>query len=223
FKGKFPKLTQLKVAFSRDGFHWDRSDRDVFIAATKKEGDWDRGYVRAAGGCCLVVGDQLYFYYSADSGFNEEHVPYIYAGGSTHVAMLRRDGFASMHAEGPGGDLLTRPVQFGGRYLFVNADAPEGALTAEVQDENGQVIAPYSAAHCVPVGGDHCKLRIDWNGAADLSAVSGRTVRFRFHLKAGKLYAFWVSPDPAGASNGYVAAGGPGFAGPVDAPVAGSH
>jgi len=41
-------------------------------------------------------------------------------------------------------------------------------------------------------------------------------VRFRFHLRNGALYAFWVSPDKSGASRGYVAAGGPGFTGPTD-------
>jgi hypothetical protein len=40
--------------------------------------------------------------------------------------------------------------------------------------------------------------------------------KVRFHLRQGRLYAFWVSPDPSGASHGYVAAGGPEFNGPVD-------
>ena len=55
-----------------------------------------------------------------------------------------------------------------------------------------------------------------WQGADDLSALAGKPVRFRFHLKNGALYAFWVSPDQSGASHGYVAAGGPGFNGPTD-------
>jgi hypothetical protein len=33
----------------------------------------------------------------------------------------------------------------------------------------------------------------------------------------GELYAFWVTDSAAGASGGYVGAGGPGFAGPTDA------
>jgi hypothetical protein len=41
-------------------------------------------------------------------------------------------------------------------------------------------------------------------------------VQFRFYLKSGKLYAFWISDKESGASNGYVAAGGPGFTGPTD-------
>ena len=49
-----------------------------------------------------------------------------------------------------------------------------------------------------------------------LGRLAGRTVRFRFHLRAGELYSFWVSGDESGASNGYVAAGGPGFTGNRD-------
>ena len=41
-------------------------------------------------------------------------------------------------------------------------------------------------------------------------------VKFRFHVKGGELYAFWVSPEKSGASHGYVAAGGPGSTGPTD-------
>ena len=50
----------------------------------------------------------------------------------------------------------------------------------------------------------------------DLSALAGRPVRFRFSPQRGELYAFWVSASPAGASRGFVAAGGPGFTGTAD-------
>ncbi len=53
-------------------------------------------------------------------------------------------------------------------------------------------------------------------GRHGVGALAGTTVRFRFHLQKGKLYAFWVSPDASGASRGYVAAGGSGFTGPTD-------
>ncbi len=46
--------------------------------------------------------------------------------------------------------------------------------------------------------------------------AGGKPVRFRFHLTSGRLYAFWVSPETSGASQGYVAAGGPGFTGATD-------
>jgi len=39
----------------------------------------------------------------AHSGYNNDHVPTMYGGGRTHVAMPRRDAFASMDAADAGG------------------------------------------------------------------------------------------------------------------------
>ena len=69
-------------------------------------------------------------------------------------------------------------------------------------------------ARSEPVSGDKTLLAVP----IDLSGVGGAPVRFRFHLRKGRLYAFWVSADPAGASGGSVAAGGPAFAGRRDLP-----
>jgi hypothetical protein len=59
-------------------------------------------------------------------------------------------------------------------------------------------------------------MEVSWDGVRDLSPLTGRPVRFRFSLQRGALYAFWVSQSASGASRGFVAAGGPGFAGAVD-------
>jgi hypothetical protein len=100
--------------------------------------------------------------------------------------------------------------------MFVNVDAPKGELRVEALDESGKVIAPFTAANSVPISGDKTRQQVVWNGAADLSKLNGQKVRFRFTLRNGQLYAFWVTPDANGASFGYVAAGGPEFDGPTD-------
>jgi hypothetical protein len=111
-------------------------------------------------------------------------------------------------------------VRFRGAHLFVNV-AAEGELRVEVLDEGGRVLAPFTRAACVPVRADRTRQAVTWKGARDLSALAGRPVRFRFTLRRGRLYAFWVSPEASGASHGYVAAGGPGFTGPTDTVGAG--
>ena len=121
-----------------------------------------------------------------------------------------------MDAARAAGTLTTRPMRFGGKYLFVNLDAPDGELRAEVLDEKGKVIEPFTREKCVAVGGDKTLAAMRWKGVDDLSAVAGKPIQFRFHLKNGRLYSFWVSGEPSGASQGYVAAGGPGFTGPTD-------
>jgi hypothetical protein len=199
-----PKLNNVKIGYSRDGFHWSRPDRRPFMPFSDKKGDWNWGNVQSAGGGCLVMGDKLYFYCSGRTGKSG-------IGSSTGMAVLRRDGFSSMDADEKGGTLTTRPVTFQGNCLYVNVDCPQGELLVEVLDKGGSVISPFTVANCEPVKADKTLQAVTWKGAADLSAVSKKQVRFRFHLKKGSLYAFWVSADESGASNGYVAGGGPGF------------
>ncbi len=215
-----PKTTELNFAYSRDGFHWARPDRRAHIPAERRD-VWDRGYVQSLGNLCCVRGDTLWFYYSAFQGdtskTNRNWMKNgMYDRGATGVAFLRRDGFASMEAGGTPGTLTTRPVTFAGTRLFVNADTSKGELRVEVLDEAGAVIAPFTAANCRAAGADSTLAAVTWEGARDLSALRGRPVRFRFTLRDGALYAFWVSRDDSGRSDGYVAGGGPGFTGMTD-------
>jgi hypothetical protein len=178
-------------------------------------GDWNWGNMQSASNCCLVVGDKLYFYVSGRAGKSYPGCNSTDAGGTTGLAVLRRDGFASMDAEGEG-TLTTRPVRFSGKYLFVNLKADQGELRAEVLDEQGNAITPFTKENCAPVSGDKTLAQVAWKGADDLSALAGKPVKLRFHLRNGSLYAFWVSSEATGASHGYVAGGGPGFTGPTD-------
>jgi hypothetical protein len=207
------KPNEVCVGFSRDGFHWHRPDRRALLPVSERHGDWNWGNVQSAGGCCLVVGDRLYFYVSGRAGIRGEPTS---GACTTGLGILRRDGFASMDAGKQEGALTTRPVRFRGAHLFVNVDAPAGELRVEVLDREGRVLAPFTRANCAPVRADSTRQAVRWKGARDLSALAGQPVRFRFTLRNGKLYAFWVSPAASGASHGYVAAGGPGLTGPTD-------
>jgi len=198
--GPRQKPNEVCVGFSRDGFHWSRPDRRAFCPVSETPGDWNYANVQSAAGCCLIVKDQLYFYVSGRG-----------QGLVTSLATLRRDGFASMDADEKGGALTTRAVRFGGKHLFVNLNAPGGELSVEALGEDGKVLLTSK-----PVNGDKTLLKVDWKNGSDLAALAGKPIRFRFNLRSGQLYAFWVSPDDSGASHGYVAAGGPGFTGPLD-------
>lgn len=161
----------------------------------------------------LVVGDYLYIYCSGRAGeARGKGNPVRYeADASMGLAVLRRDGFASLDAGKTEGTLTTRKVRFNGKHLFVNVDALAGELRVEVLDAAGKVIAPFTRENCAPVKTNATLQAITWEGATDLSKVAGQEVRFRFSLTNGSLFAFWVSSDKTDSSNGYVGAGGPGF------------
>ena len=220
-----PKITELVAAYSRDGFHWHRPDRTPFIASERGLSYWDRGHVQSGGGVCLVLKDKLYFYYSGIKGDPtrlEKHISRngMYANGSTGVAMLRRDGFVSLTADEKSGTITTRKIIFeNGRYLFVNIDAPDGVLRAEILDEKGKKIEPFTLENCVPLSADSTKKQIEWkvkNGQNGLASLTGRPVKIKFQLRSGRLYSFWISSSRKGASNGYLGAGSPGVSGFVD-------
>ena len=209
-----PKLTELVLATSRDGFHWHRPDRRLFIGARREPGSWEFGYVESTGGVCLVVGDELWFYYSAYAGEptcpgEPWQVSGMYGNGAVGLAKLRRDGFAAMQARFAGADLLTRPLTFTGRHLFVNAQTAGARLSVECRDRENHPIEPFTHSRCQAFMGNATAAEVRWQGADTLAALAGRPVRFHFRLDRGELYAFWVSPSERGESRGYRGAGGP--------------
>ncbi|MXZ08515.1 MAG: glycosyl hydrolase family 32 [Gemmatimonadetes bacterium] len=216
-----PKTMDLELGYSRDGFHFSRPNRTPFLASSRRIGDWNRAYLHAVGGVCMVVGDEVWIYFTGfsgqspklgktDAGAIGRSRRVMYAGASTGLATIRRDGFASMDAGTEGGVLTTRPVVFKGHRLFVNAEVPKGELRVEVLEENGRPVESLSADQCVPLCVDRTCCEVLWTSGKNLSSIVGRPVVFRFYLRSGRLFSFWVTDDPNGASSGYMAAGGPG-------------
>ena len=136
----------------------------------------------------------------------------MYSNGSIGAATLRRDGFAGMVADGRG-ELLTKPVVFSGRCLFVNAECRFGSVCAEIVGEDGNVIPGFSRGDCAAFSReDSVKTELRFKGG-DLLSLAGKPVQFRFLIHCGTLYSFWVSPSDRGESCGYVAGGGPAYNG----------
>ena len=117
-----------------------------------------------------------------------------------------------------------------GTYIFVLTDKGEvlvhstnGALKGRIavgESIDGIRVGPREDVLLLTSRKDSTIQPVRWKGGLfgrkDISQFAGQPVRFRFHLKNGSLFSFWVSPDKSGASYGYVAAGGPGFTGATD-------
>ncbi len=219
-KEGLPKMTELHLGFSRDGFHFSRSDdRTPFIPGTRTAGAWDRAYLHSNAAICLVMGDELWFYYTGFKGDPKlKNIKFagqngMYANASMGIARLRRDGFASMDSGPAGGTLTTRSIRFSqGDRLFLNVkSAPTGTCEVEVLDDAGNPLTrPLKSK--VLCGVDSTCVEVKWqDGAPALTNLKGRPIRLRFKTKDSALYAFWFS-DESGASRGYLAGGSPGHA-----------
>lgn len=204
------KRNVVSLGYSRDGFHFARPVHRPFMDVDESEGAWNWGNMQSVNGVPLIVGDSLYFY---SSGRRLNNVMWD-SHSSTGLAMLRRDGFVSMRAGRSGGILITEKVLFDGKFLFVNADVgrKKALLSVEVLDAEGNVIPGYSGEECMQMRRtDSTRYLITWKEKKELTELAGKPVRFKFRLREGDLYAFWISPWESGESRGYTAGGGPGI------------
>ena len=221
-KAGLPKHTGLHFCFSRDGRTFEpRGEADISPEGWGS-GRWDCGYLSCTSGICVVKDERLWFYYSGLRGDGtrlakgrEWFRNGMYSNGSIGVATLRRDGFAGMVADGDG-EIVTKPLVFGGGHLFVNAECRFGSVCAEILGDDGKAVLGFARADCAAFAhGDATKTELAFKGG-DLSALAGRPVRFRFLLHCATLFSFWVSPSARGESRGFVAAGGPDYPGLKD-------
>lgn len=165
------------------GFHWHRPDRTLAIDGTRGE-TWDRGYVQSISNICPVMDDRLYIYYTGFAGDKikaKDKLPKtrrptgLYANGATGVALLRRDGFVSLNSESGGaGEILTRPLVFSGKYLFSNADAPNGGAKAELRDAAGKPIETSTFENCEGVSADSTAAKMKWRNSGDSELTKTR-------------------------------------------------
>lgn len=199
------KRNELGLGYSRDGFHFYRPSYDPVMDVNETEGTWNYGNMQSVGGTPLIVGDSLYIY---ASGRKKNAV--MWDGfTSTGLATLRRDGFVSMHTDKEG-FLTTEPLSFDGNYLFINAEAK--AIQVELLDETGKAIPGYTKDDCEIITNiNQTKKLVSWNKQKGLESLKGKTIRAKFYLTEGDLYAFWISPWETGESRGHTAGGGPGL------------
>ena len=217
-----PKQTGLHFCFSRDGRTYVPRDEADIAPSGWGSGKWDTGYLSAVSGICAVDDERLTFYYSGLRGDGTRRktgkTPAewtkngMYLNGAIGVATLRRDGFAGMVADGDG-ELTTKPLAFTGGHLFVNADCLFGTVRAEILGSDGMPVPGFAADDCTAlVRCPAAKAELVFRGG-DLARLGKRDARIRFLLRNATLYSFWLSPSSRGESRGYVAAGGPSYAG----------
>ena len=204
-----PKSTFLRFGFARPDNVWkwtypkfDETPDNAFIDQTRKYGDWDMGYLRSNSGVCIVLDDEIRFYYTgfagdkakADKGRQSIHTNGMYANGTMGFATLRRDGFCSLCD----GTVTTRPLVFTkGDRLWLNVDAREGAVGVIAEDLDGKRL------------GERKVEGIDATRYEAFKVEPAKPFRLRFAMRGGaKLYAFWMS-DASGRSGGYLGGGSP--------------
>ena len=171
-----------QLALSRDGIRWYRF-REPFLALGAA-GEWDRGSIYPIPSEAHIDGKSAIYY----RGNNDGHG----AGGAPGmgVALLHEGGFAGWRADNRG-TLTTHPLRVhrARSSLYLNADATEGSIRADLLSEAGDVIPGFSRADCQEVTGSGGALRLQWKGQSSLeSHLRKGRVRLKLYLSKATVY-----------------------------------
>jgi hypothetical protein len=179
----------IQLVSSRDGRVWERRFREPFLP-NGPEGAWDWGVLHMAANALLLQHGKLYIYYG---GLGTRHNVKLRDGSKTGIGMaaLRPDGFVSADAGDRPGILITRPLDFNGALLHLNAAVrPGGEIRVSVLDRHYAPVAGYVS---LPVTGNGVDLPVRWSAAATLAAaLRAGSVRLRFEMKDASLYGFRI-------------------------------
>ena len=191
--GDYTGFHHVQLVCSRDLRNWIRlGERKPFIDTSPLGGGaYDTQTMRGPSSP-LERGDELWFYYTGykqyafiSSGNDPSYEDYMPDAGAVCLAVLRRDGFMSLDADGQEGTLLTQPFKVNGKELFLNLDVEGGELSTEILSLNGTPLAISTN-----IRGNHTAIQIQWK-EGKLAELLGQKVYLRINLRQTQLYSYW--------------------------------
>jgi len=192
-RGYFHGPAFCELVTSRDGEHWLREEGDrPPILANGPTPSWDQGMIFTS--AVLVEGDTIKVYYTG----SPDHHDVFPIHGAVGLAMLRKDGFASLDSGTAVAQVMTKSLKNAAGPLHVNYDGSRtgigGYLEVEVLDADARVIPGYSKQACDPLGGNSVDEVVTWGERTELPAGVG-PIRLNFLMKNTSLYSFMAGDN----------------------------
>jgi hypothetical protein len=154
-----PGVSDAVFMSSHDGVNWDRPFLEAWVRPGPDLKNWtDRNNMTANG--IIESSDTEWSLYIS------EH--YRHADHRIRRLSVRKQGFASMHADAKGGEFTTHPLKFTGKNLMLNySTSAAGSIQIDALDESGKVVATMPELY-----GDDFEAN-----ALDVSKLAGPTAR----------------------------------------------
>ena len=190
-----------ELAFSRDGFRFDRLPTRPKLIPRGPAGSWDSGMILAAYNW-VEVGDEWWLYYNGwdgPHGRSEMEALGRWRTGAVGLSTIRKEGFISIRGPKNGGVVCTRLINWPGGGLFVNCDAKAGELKVRLSDEKRKVLPGFDYKDCEVFNRDATSHEVKWKNAS-IASLAGRAVRVEFFIKEADLYTFRAGGSTAGAA-----------------------
>jgi hypothetical protein len=165
---------------SRDGLHFRRYV-EAFIRPGLDPSNWTERNMMPATGLIATSPEEISIYYVE----NYRHDTCRLRRGT-----LRTDGFVSMSAGYPGGELVTKPLTFEGSKLVINYEtSAAGSVRVELQDDEGRPLPGFALDDCPAIFGNETQHIVAWKAGADLTGLAGKPVKLRFALVDADVYS----------------------------------
>jgi hypothetical protein len=187
---KYASISETLFMTSRDGLHFKRWG-EAFIRPGPRKERWIYGATFAHYGLLVTkpeaagMPDELSLYVNDGGGWTQR-------GKASRFRRytLRIDGFVSAQAPLSGGELLTKPLVFQGKELVMNfSTSAAGSVQVEMRDVEGSPIPGFALCDSGEIFGDRIERIVTWDGASNVSKLSGKPIRLRFVLKDADLYS----------------------------------
>lgn len=183
--GSATDRSETVFLFSRDGYHFSRRYMDAFLRPGPDEENWRPHCNMLAVGILPTEEGEMSMYYNDHMGL---------PSGSVRRLVLRTDGFVSLRAPYFGGELITVPLTFSGKHLWINAStSAAGSIRVEILDHSGKALKGFTINDSLEFVGDRISYLMSWSGGNDLSQWIGIPVRLRFVMHDCDLYSFRFS------------------------------
>ena len=186
---KMSGIIDCELAYSYNGVHWNRTNRQPFIGRTEP-GHYGCGSIYPHS-LLIDENEQIRIYssgYLCDHGI--ESVPQGYKSISALIVhTLRKDGFAYLEPRAGWGMIRMRCLRPECGEITINFRAPLGKVLVQISDPYCKPIPGYSFADCIPLTGDELAAHPRWKKHADVSELIGKQVRLEFRLFQAELYA----------------------------------
>lgn len=201
-------VVDCELAYSYNGVHWNRTDRQPFVGRTEP-GTYGCGSIYPSS--LLVDEDDRIRIYGAATLVDHalEDPPPGYPSVAAMVAHeLRRDGFALLEPRAGWGRVTMRCVKPRSGEIRINLRAPLGQVLVQLSQPTGSFRRPepfgaewkpipgYAFEDCVPLVGDEIYARVRWKSRADASEVVGQHVRLELKLFQAEVYAVRWDAQP---------------------------
>lgn len=210
----------VELAFSHDGYEWERIDQGKEFLPKGLGRTWDSGMTDV--NFPALVNNRLLFHYWGTSRRHDEKFPDPAELSGIGSASLRIDGFVSLDAGPEGGLLVTTPLYPQGKYLYLNADAREGEIYVEVLQDGNRVELKnaekgldsfdlFRMQKCIVIKGDSLAHLVKWEHGENFvdnfpkgwnnellyitrrKEFSERAIQLKIYMKNAKLYSFWFA------------------------------